>query len=234
MFSGVGVVPMNIGMDPIRLLVVDDGPLLVESLSHILPRRGSVRVRGPVHEPDEAAAAFEEGSVDLALIDIDRTGQEGIGWIGRMRRATDRARILVMTEDESAEVLAGALGAGACGFVSRRTPAEELLRALKRAVDGELVIPVTELHRVVRRLHRVGMDVTNEERVASLTTREREVLLALTDGLRTLEVAARLGISVMTVQSHVKSILAKLGVHSKVEAVTLAWRAGLVPATHTA
>jgi len=233
-FSGVGPLPMNNGMDPIRLLVVDDGPLLADSLSRTLRGRGSVQIRGPVQDPDEAAAAFDEGSVDLALIDIDRAGDEGIRWIGIMRRAIDRARILVMTEDESAEMLAGALGAGACGFVPRRMPAEELLRALRRAVDGELVIPVTELHRVVRRLHRGGVDVTNEERIASLTTREREVLLALTDGLPTLEVAARLGISVMTVQSHVKSILAKLGVHSKVEAVTLAWRAGLVPATHTA
>lgn len=225
---------MNNGMDPIRLLVVDDGSLLAESLSHLLPRRGSVHVVGPVREPDDAVAAFDAGSVDLALIDIDRTGQEGIHWIGLVRRATDRARILVMTEDESAELLAGALGAGACGFVPRRMPAEDLLRALRRAVDGELVIPVTQLHRVVHRLHRSGVDVSDEERIASLTTREREVLLALTDGLRTLEVAARLGISVMTVQSHVKNILAKLGVHSKVEAVTLAWRAGLVPATHTA
>jgi DNA-binding NarL/FixJ family response regulator len=139
-----------------------------------------------------------------------------------------------MTEDESAELLAGALGAGACGFVPRRMPGDELLRALRRAVEGELVIPVTQLHQVVHRLRRGGVDVPDEERIASLTTREREVLLALTDGLRTLEVAARLGISVMTVQSHVKNILAKLGVHSKVEAVTLAWRAGLVPATHTA
>jgi DNA-binding NarL/FixJ family response regulator len=226
--------PMTFGMDPIRLIVVDDGPMLAESLSHILPRRGSVQVRGPVRDPMEAAAAFAEGSVDLALIDIDRTGQEGLRWIGLMRMTTDRARILVMTQDDSAEMLAGALGAGACGCIPRRMPTEELLRALRRAVNGELVIPVSELHRVVRRLHRSGIDVSREERIESLTTREREVLLALTDGLPTMEVAALLGISIMTVQSHVKNILAKLGVHSKVEAVTLAWRAGLVPASHTA
>jgi DNA-binding NarL/FixJ family response regulator len=225
---------MNNGMDPIRLLLVDDGPLLAEFLGRVLPPGGCVQLRGSLRDPDEAAAAFDDGSVDLALIDIDRAGEEGIGWIGVLRKATDRARILVMTEDESAEILAGALGAGACGFVPRRMPSEELLRALRRAVDGELVIPVTELHRVIRRLHRGGVDMTNAERIASLTTREREVLLALTDGLPTAEVAARLGISVMTVQSHVKSILAKLGVHSKVEAVTLAWRAGLAPASHSA
>jgi DNA-binding NarL/FixJ family response regulator len=226
--------PMNNGMDPIRLLLVDDGPQLAEFLSRVLPRDASVQLRGPIHDANEAAAAFDDDSVDLALIDIDRAGGEGMDFIGLLRRATDRARILVMTEDESAEILAGALGAGACGFVPRRLPSEELLRALRRAVDGELVIPVTELHRVVRRLRRGNVDMTNTERIESLTTREREVLLALTDGLPTPEVAARLGISVMTVQSHVKSILAKLGVHSKVEAVTLAWRAGLVPASHTA
>jgi DNA-binding NarL/FixJ family response regulator len=225
---------MKIGMDPIRLLLVDDGPQLAEFLSRVLPRDACVELRGPIRDPDEAAAAFEEGAVDLALIDIDRAGHDGIVWIGLLRRATERSRILVMTEDESAEILAGALGAGACGFVPRRMPAEELLRALRRAADGELVIPVTELHRVVRRLHRGSVDLTNAERIESLTTREREVLLALTDGLPTPEVALRLGISVMTVQSHVKSILAKLGVHSKVEAVTLAWRAGLAPASHTA
>jgi len=117
--------------------------------------------------------------------------------------------------------------AGACGVVPRGLPVEEMLRSLHRAVAGELVIPERDLHRVVGRIHKSLPDVTEEARITSLTTRETEILLALTEGLATSEIAKRFGIRVMTVQSHVKSILAKLGVHSKVEAVTLAWRAGL-------
>ena len=93
---------------------------------------------------------------------------------------------------------------------------------------------MSDLAVVVRRLDRRGPDVSNADRLASLTNRENEILLALCDGRSTNEAADTFGISRMTVQSHVKNILAKLGVHSKIEAVTLAWRHGLTGDARTA
>ena len=219
--------PMFPPMDSIRVVVVGDGAV-VDSLAHILPRRARVAVLGPV-ERGEAASLLASGEADLAIVDLDQVGGEGIRSIELLRGAREDARVLGSTSEESPDQLVGALVAGACGVVPRRLPVEELLRVLHRAVRGEIVIPDRDLHQVVGRIHRSLPDVTDERRLASLTSRETQILLALTEGLGTGEIAKRFGIRVMTVQSHVKAILAKLGVHSKVEAVTFAWRAG-VPA----
>ena len=219
-------VPMGNGMESIRVLVLDEGDRLEGSLAEILPKRANVQVVGPLSDPEEAAAAFESGSVDVAILDLDRAGGDGVATVGRIREASQRARVLVVTDERAPEILAEALGAGACGFVARRLPTEELVRGLLRAAAGELVMPERDLHRVIGRLHRGVVPVSEEERVASLTTREAEILRSLADGTSTADIASDLRISPMTVQSHVKSILAKLGVHSKVEAVTLAWRTG--------
>jgi two-component system nitrate/nitrite response regulator NarL len=100
------------------------------------------------------------------------------------------------------------------------------LSALRRALAGELVLPAVHLPNLVERL-RTSRELSDAERLGCLTGREREILRLLADGGATAEIATALGISPMTVQSHVKNILSKLGVHSKVEAVTLAWRTGL-------
>ena len=104
---------------------------------------------------------------------------------------------------------------------------DDVVQTIRRAIAGELVLPATTSCRrrwLDRRGPAVGNAATNLD---SLTTRELEVLL-LSDGRSTVEIAALLGISPMTVQSHVKNVLAKLGVHSKVEAVRLAWRFGAI------
>lgn len=224
---------MNYPMESIRVLVIGDDPSLAESLGQRLPLRSNVLVTGTV-AAGEAAAAFEAGEVDLALVDVDQGDHTGMQAIEDLRAAFDGSRALGISELESSEVLIGALAAGACGVVSRRLPGDQLHRAISRAAAGELVVPESELHTVVDRLHHSGPVLSDKVRVESLSARETEILLALADGLSTSELAQRLGISVMTVQSHVKSILPKLGVHSKVEAVTLAWRTGLTSVTRSA
>ena len=209
----------------ITVLVVDDDPGLVEGLTRTLPE--GISVLGPVDDAEEAADRCRDGSVDLAIVDLDRADERGLEVVGSLRDACDGARVLVMTDREGAEVVAGALGAGACGFLARSMNVDDVVQTFRRAIAGELVLPVSDLAVVVRRLDRRGPDVSNADRLASLTNRENEILLALCDGRSTNEAAETFGISRMTVQSHVKNILAKLGVHSKIEAVTLAWRHGL-------
>jgi DNA-binding NarL/FixJ family response regulator len=216
----------------ITVLVIDDDPALVEGLTNSLP--GEVSVIGPVDDAAEAAARCGDGSVDLAIVDLDRADERGLEVVGSLRDACDGARVLVMTDRDGADLVAGALGAGACGFLSKSTRAADVVRTFRRAIAGELVLPASDLAVVVRSLDRRGPEVTEEARLGSLTSRENEILQALCDGKSTNEVAGTFGISRMTVQSHVKNILSKLGVHSKIEAVTLAWRHGLSAETRTA
>ncbi len=214
----------------ITVLVVDDDPGLVEGLTSAMP--AGVIVIGPVDDAAEAAARCGDGSVDLAIVDLDRADKRGLEVVGSLRDACEQARVLVMTDRHGSDLVAGALGAGACGFLSKSAGAEDVVRTFRRAIAGELVLPAVDLAVVVRTLDRRGPGVSNEARLGSLTSRENEILHALCDGRSTNEVAGTFGISRMTVQSHVKNILSKLGVHSKIEAVTLAWRYGLT-ATET-
>jgi DNA-binding NarL/FixJ family response regulator len=216
----------------IRVLVVDDDARLVEGLANTLP--AGISVFGPVDDASQAAARCDDGSIDLAVVDLDRADERGLEMVGSLRDASDRARVLVMTDREGAELVAGALAAGACGFLPKSTGTDDIVRTFRRAIAGELVLPASELAIVVSRLDRRGPGVSNQVRLASLTTRENEILLALCDGKSTSEVAGSFGISRMTVQSHVKNILSKLAVHSKIEAVTLAWRYGVAAQVRTA
>lgn len=215
-----------------RVLVVDDDAGLVAELASMLPV--GVSVLGPFDGVDEAAARCDDGSADLAVVDLDRADQRGFELVGALRDACERARVLVMTDRDGAELVAGALAAGACGFLSKVTGADDIVRTFRRAIAGELVLPASELAGVVGRLARRGPGVSNQVRLASLTTRENQILLALCEGKSTSEVAGSFGISRMTVQSHVKNILSKLAVHSKIEAVTLAWRHGAATQVRTA
>jgi DNA-binding NarL/FixJ family response regulator len=219
--------PMSSAMaDEIRVLVVDESPGLILAL----PRRGPVQVLGPVPDAPEALAALEEGLADLVLVDMDRADGRGIEVVGAIRDGGGRVRVLAASGDAGPELAATALAAGACGVLPTERD-RSLVDVFRRALAGELVLPAEDLPRLVDRL--VG-DQTGSRGLASLTAREREILRALAGGMSTAEIAAALSISPMTVQSHVKNILAKLGVHSKVEAVRLAWRHGLGASARTA
>jgi DNA-binding NarL/FixJ family response regulator len=206
----------------IQVLVVDDDPRLAEGLVCVLP--AAIRVLGPVHDAPQAAAVWKDGSADLAIVNLDRQDDRGLQVVGALREACGRARILGMTDRDGVELAIAALRAGAGGLLARSTPVQGLPQVFRRAASGELILPVSDLAVVVRRLGRRGPEVSDEIRLASLTGRENEILRALCDGRSTNEVAGTCGISRMTVQTHVKNILSKLGVHSKIEAVTLAWR----------
>jgi len=211
----------------IRVLVVDPGPQLTRALARAMPARGPVSVIGPVSDEVQAIEALDRGTTDLVVVALDRADGRGVETIGRIADAGGRGRVLAATARLGPDVAVDALTAGASGVL----PAERdgtLVDAFRRALAGELVLPSEDLTRLVHRL-------TAPERgrargghtLDALTPREREILQTLAAGASTSDVAEAFGISPLTVQSHVKSILAKLGVHSKVEAVRIAWRHGL-------
>jgi DNA-binding NarL/FixJ family response regulator len=221
-------------MSRIRVLVVAPEGHLARNLSRSLPPRGPVSVLGPVGDEADAIEALSTNEVDLVVVDLDRADGRGTEVIASIVRAGGTGRVLAASERATPDVAAGALTAGASGVLpaDRRGP---LVDAFRRALAGELVLPADELSRLVDRMTSNGAGASRDaDLVDTLTTRERDILRTLAAGASTADVAEAFGISPLTVQSHVKSILAKLGVHSKVEAVRIAWRHGLAKASRTA
>ena len=207
----------------IRVLVVAADPRLARVISGALPVRGAVVVVGPVADANEAAEALAGDLADLAVVDLDRADGTGIDVVATVAAAGGRGRVLAASERGGPEIAANALSAGACGLLPAVRD-RSLLDVFRRALAGELVLPADDLSSLV---DRITAEDAGADRLRSLTPREREILQTLAAGASTTEVAEAFGISPLTVQSHVKNILAKLGVHSKVDAVRIAWRHGV-------
>jgi|RhiMetdeSRZDD1v2_1073273.scaffolds.fasta_scaffold15638_7 DNA-binding NarL/FixJ family response regulator len=200
-----------------RVLVVDDHEVFSEALEAFLGRQPGIRVVGSARDADQAMALLGKGP-HVVLMDLDMPGIDGIETTRRIRDAAPDVKVVLLTGVERPDAIAKALSAGACGYVPKSRAVEEVMEVVRRAAAGEIVVPATD----PGRLGGLG-----EHGLARLTPRETQVLRALAAGETAAKIAASLGISRLTVQSHVKSILAKLGVHSKIEAITLAWRDGL-------
>jgi DNA-binding NarL/FixJ family response regulator len=214
-----------------RVLVVDDHEMFSEALAMLLTRQPDVVLVGSARDAEEAMRLIDVDEIepDVVLMDLDLPGIDGIQATRRIREMSPDAKVVVLTAMQDPEIIADALAAGACGYVPKTRAVDELMDIVRRAAAGELVMPERDLAPVIEQL-RNGRAPQGERLLRRLTPRESEILRTLAAGETTSQVAEQLGISALTVQSHVKNILAKLGVHSKIEAVTLAWRHGLAPA----
>jgi DNA-binding NarL/FixJ family response regulator len=220
-------------MNAIRVLVVEEHLGLAQGLVLAFRRRPGLEVLGPVATGAQAIDVLTDMRVDLVVVDLDRTDEQGIAVVAALRDGTD-ARVMAATRHAASPLVELALAAGACGVLpSDRDPAQ-LVSAFRRALAGELVLPVADLPTLVDRLWQARARRSEHALVATLTVREREILEALADGATTAGIARELAISSATVQSHVRNILTKLGVHSKVEAVGTAWRTGLAVGSRSA
>jgi two-component system, NarL family, response regulator LiaR len=206
--------------DVMRVLVVGEVAGVVDSLRPLASAEPPVHVIGPV-DVSSLPAVLDHTPADLILLDAHE--DEVAGALERLGAWSQRVRTLVIGLPDP-NLVALTLAAGGCGVVPPGLDTEAMGLVLLRASVGELILEDGDLHALVRRI----ADARGEPvKARSLTTREVEVLQALARGDSTTEIAEVLGITPMTVQSHVKHVLAKLGVHSKVEAVRLAWREGL-------
>jgi DNA-binding NarL/FixJ family response regulator len=213
--------------DATRVLVVDDHEMFSEALALLLSRHDDVRLVGSARDAEEAMRLVDDDEPDVVLMDLDLPGIDGIEATRQIRQAVPRAKVVVLSGVVDTETIADALAAGACGYVPKTRAVDDLLDVVRRAAAGELVMPERHLAAVLEQLESGRIAPSGRRALTRLTPRETEILRSIAAGESTAQVAAQLGISALTVQSHVKSILAKLGVHSKIEAVTLAWRYGL-------
>jgi DNA-binding NarL/FixJ family response regulator len=214
----------------IRVVLVDDQALVRTGLAMIVDAQGDMRVVGEAADGSQALDVVATTPCDLVLMDVRMPHMDGVAATRELlRRHPEGPRIVVLTTFDLDEYAFAALRAGASGFLLKDAPAEEVLAAIRTVHSGDAVIAASTTRRL---LHHVaaGLPTTlaEDDEIAALSAREREVMVQIARGATNPEIADRLYLAEATVKSHVGRILAKLGLRDRVHIVIRAYEAGLV------
>ncbi len=207
-----------------RVLIVDDHEVLAASLALVLDGQPDITTVGVAGTLARAKALIVSATPDVVLLDHRLPDGDGVAAIGELRSLRPTVEIVVLTASAADHVLVAAIDAGAAGFVSKTRGLAEVTAAVRAAAAGEAVISPELLARLLPRLKRGQQPARTD-----LTEREREVLGLLAEGLSNAAIADKLTVSVHTVRNHIANLSAKLGAHSKLEALSIAVRDGLLP-----
>jgi DNA-binding NarL/FixJ family response regulator len=202
---------------PIRVLIVDDHPVVRFGLRTMLESETRMVVTGMVGTAREALHEVQTSTPDVVLMDLRMPEMDGSIAIAELRRVCPNVRILVLTNYESDEDILGALRAGATGYILKNTPQEEIVRAIVMVSENKRFVPPTIADRLLETLGR-----------EDLSPRELEVLTLVALGQTNKEIAVRLFISDKTARNHVASCLFKLNANDRTEAVTTAIKRGII------
>ena len=207
-------------MSVATILIVDDHPLTREALAALLEQNG-FEVAGQAADGETAVRQAGELGPDLILLDLSMPGMNGLEALPQLRAAAPSAEVVVLTASGTEENLLGAIRGGAAGYLLKSEPPERIVEFLRGVARGEAALSGSVARRLLETVRETGGRETGipDSIAAALTAREVEILLLLDDRLETDEIAKRLFISEHTVRSHVKSILRKLDVSSRRDAV---------------
>ena len=213
---------------PVRLLVVDDHPVVRQGLRTFLETRPDFEVVGEAGDGETAVAEATRLRPDVILMDLVMPGVDGLEAIGRIRAAEPGARILVLTSFASADQVLPALRAGAAGYLLKDAAPAEVEAAIRAVHRGEGLLDPAVTATVLAEMARPSAGSGDVDAgYASLTPREREVLALLGRGLTNAAIARELFVAEKTVKTHVSSILAKLRLADRTQAALYAARLGL-------
>jgi DNA-binding NarL/FixJ family response regulator len=203
-----------------RILLVDDHPLTRAALAALLQQHG-FDVAGEASDGGEAIVRAAELQPDLILLDLSMPGLDGLTALPRLREAAPECEVVVLTASGTEENLLAAIRAGAAGYLLKSEPPARIVEFLRGVAQGEAALSGAVARRLLEQVRAGGGRSSGvpDAIAAALSARELEVLLLLDEHLGTDEIAKRLFISEHTVRSHVKSLLRKLGVSSRREAL---------------
>ncbi len=214
----------------IRVLLADDQALVRSGFRMILDSRDDVEVVGEARDGIEAVALAAELAPDVILMDVRMPKLDGVEATRRIVASGSETRILILTTFDLDEYVYEAIRAGASGFLLKDVQPVELVDAIRVVAAGNALLGTTVTKRLLERFTDGAPQATPTPVLDGLTEREREILALMAAGLSNSEIADRLVVSETTVKTHVSSILRKLGVRDRVQAVIVAYDAGLVRA----
>jgi NarL family two-component system response regulator YdfI len=223
---------MNKEQDDIRVVVVDDHLVVREGLHMMLEIAGKgFTLLGEAADGAAALRVVEELQPDVVLMDLRMPGMDGLEAITQIRERWPHIAVVILTTYDEDDLMLRGLRAGACGYLLKDADRETLFHAIRAAARGDLLLQPEIMARILARTADAPDTPPvrfQAEKEMELTEREREVLQAVARGERSKEIAARLGISLRTVGSHLTSIYAKLGVDSRASAVAVGIERGLL------
>jgi DNA-binding NarL/FixJ family response regulator len=212
----------------IRVLIVDDDDLMRAGLRGVLASDPAIEVVGEAGDGSDAAYRTRLLRPDVVLMDVRMPDLDGISATRDVLAGFPEVKVVILTTFEQDDYIFGALNSGASGFLLKRTRPEELIAAIHTIAAGDSLLSPSVTSRVIERMAgQPAPGAARDSRFAELTPRETEVLGLVARGLSNAEIAATLVIEESTVKTHLKRILAKLGVRDRVQAVIFAYESGL-------
>jgi DNA-binding NarL/FixJ family response regulator len=213
-------------MKPLRVLLCDDQALVRSGFRMILDARPDLEVVGEAEDGLQAVEQTQTLDPDVVLMDVRMPNLDGIGATRQIVSGGARARVLILTTFDPDEYVYEAIRAGASGFLLKDVEPEELVDAIRVVAAGNALLGATVTTRLLERFGQAPAATTPS--LDELTERELEILRLIAGGLSNAEIAEQLVVSETTVKTHVSSVLRKLGVRDRVQAVIAAYDAGLV------
>ena len=203
--------------DKIRLLIVDDHPIVRFGLATLLGMQDDFEVVASVGTGHEAIALLKTKPIDVVLVDLRMPGLSGIQTLEGIGQVAPQAQSIVLSSFEYDEEIYAAVRAGARGYLHKEAPHEDIMRAIRLVSCGKMSFP-----------RRIADRLSNKQMTAGLSAREREILELVAKGLTNKEIAASLKISQFTVRTHLSHITTKLEVSHRTEAIVVASQTGLI------
>jgi two-component system nitrate/nitrite response regulator NarL len=207
--------------ETIKLVLVDDHGLCRQGLSELLQSRAGMQVLATVGKPEEASEIIRDQAPDLAIVDLRMGGMDGLTLVRQMREEGIETPVVILTMSDAKEDMAGALRLGVRGYLLKDMEPNDVIESIRRAARGELVVAPA----MAGKLTSILQDGPQKEKQSSLqqlTERERQILDHVARGMSNKAIAKALAISHDTVKLHVRHILAKLNMVSRVEAAVFA------------
>ena len=218
-------------IDKIRVLLVDDHAILREGLQAMLSLCQDFDVVGSVGDGAQAIDFLRWQEADVVVMDIAMPGMGGLEATRRIFNRNPQTKILVLSQHDDERYVIPVIQAGACGYLLKRSASNELIKAIRIVSQGGSFLPPTIADKVLRAFRSSPDEHPADEESDLLTEREREVLVLVTEGRTSNEVARLLHISQKTVMCHRANIYKKLGTHKRIELIKYASRHGLIELT---
>ena len=218
----------------VRVLVVDDDPLVRSALAMVLRGAAGIDLVGEATDGDEVPAAVARHRPDVVLMDIRMPRVDGLQALATLRRTPGAPEVVVLTTFDADEQVVRAVRDGAAGFLLKDTPPAEIVDAVRRVAEGEAVLDPSVTRGLLRHVAVADAGTVVDERrdtarraMAALSDREREVALAVSRGLPNAQIAEELFMSPATVKAYVSRLLHRLALDNRVQIALLAHDAGL-------